>query len=134
MHAELKDNIKTCLDFLKNEAICCPNREIVGFLGLKDGKPFAKVVKNRAPDPQNYFAVDPLEYLDFQNTYEFLAVFHSHIYGDSQFSEWDKVTSDNCLVPFVVYSLSEDKFNFYSPPDCSVDLANMEVLVNSIND
>lgn len=118
-------NLKSCLDFFKNESLSCPNREIVGLWGIKNEEPIAKIVKNRAPDPQNYFAVDPLELLQFQKDHEFLAVFHSHIYGDSQFSEWDKVTSDNCLLPFIVYSLCEDKFNLYVPPDCEVSSVNL---------
>ncbi len=119
-------NLKSCLDFFKNESLACPNREIVGLWGIKDGEFITKIVKNRAPDPQNYFAVDPLELLQFQKDCEFLAVFHSHIYGDSQFSDWDKVTSDNCLLPFIVYSLCEDKFNLYVPPDCEVSSVNLE--------
>jgi hypothetical protein len=118
-------NLKSCLEFFKNESLACPNREIVGLWGIKDGEFITKIVKNRAPDPQNYFAVDPLELLQFQKDCEFLAVFHSHIYGDSQFSDWDKVTSDNCLLPFIVYSLCEDKFNLYVPPDCEVSSVNL---------
>lgn len=119
------ENLQSCLEYFKRESLACPNREIVGLWGLKDGKPVAKIVKNRAPDPQNFFAVDPLELLQFQKEHEILAVFHSHIYGDSQFSEWDKITSDNCLLPFIVYSLGEDKFNVYEPPHCEVSSVNL---------
>lgn len=119
-------NLKSCLEFFKNKSLACPNREIVGLWGIKDGEFITKIVKNRAPDPQNYFAVDPLELLQFQKDCEFLAVFHSHVYGDSQFSDWDKVTSDNCLLPFIVYSLCEDKFNLYVPPHCEVVSVNLE--------
>jgi hypothetical protein len=120
------ENLKSCLEYFKNESLACPNREIVGLWGLKDGKPVAKIVKNRAPDPQNFFAVDPLELLMFKNEHEFLAVFHSHIYGDSQFSEWDKITADNCCLPFIVYSLGEDKFNIYVPPNLEISSVNLE--------
>lgn len=122
----MTDNLKSCLEFFKQESLSCPNREIVGLLGLKDGKPVAKIVKNRAPDPQNFFAVDPLELLQFQNDHEFLAVFHSHVYGDSQFSEFDRVTADNCCLPFIVYSLGEDKFGLYVPPENEVSSVNLE--------
>ena len=119
------ENFKSCLEFFKNESLARPNQEIVGLWGLKNGKPVAKIVKNRSPDPQNYFAVDPLEMVQFQKDHEILAVFHSHIYGDSQFSDWDKVTSDNCLLPFIVYSLGEDKFGLYEPPYCEVSGVNL---------
>lgn len=134
MNVALKDNLKTCLEFFRAESCSCSNREIVGFLGLRDGKPVAKIVKNRAPDPQNYFAVDPLEMLEFQTANEFLAIFHSHIYGDSQFSDWDTKTSDNCLIPFVVYSLSENKFNIYIPENSIAAKENIVVLEEIVND
>jgi|SRR6478736_7164715 len=128
------NNLKTCLEYLKKESTAHPNREIVGFLGIKENKPVAKIVKNRASDPQKYFSVDPLELLDFQNNQDFLAIFHSHIYGDSQFSEWDTVTSDNCLIPFVVYSLPEDRFNIYVPNESLVEKSNLEFLRAALND
>ena len=120
------NNIKSCLDFFKQESLACPNKEIVGLLGIQDGKPIAKIAKNRAPDPQNFFAVDPLELLMFKLEYEFLAIFHSHIYGDSQFSVFDRKTADNCCLPFIVYSLGEDKFNLYTPPLCDVSSVNLD--------
>lgn len=126
------DNIKSCLEFFKRESLACPNKEIVGLLGLKDKKPIARLVKNRAPDPQNFFAVDPLEMLQFQKEHELLAVFHSHIFGDSQFSEWDKITADNCCIPFIVYSLCEDKFNFYLPPYTEVSSVNIQMVQASL--
>ncbi len=126
------ENIKTCLDFFKQESFAAPNREIVGFLGEKNGKPFAKIVKNRAQDPQNFFSVDPLEMLQFKSEYNFLAIFHSHIYGDSQFSDFDKVTADNCCIPFVVYSIPEAAFNIYCPPDCEVSEENVFYLREAI--
>lgn len=134
MQEEHSVNIKSCLEFFKKESLARPNREVVGFLGLKESKPFAKMVKNRSPDPQNYFAVDPLEILDFQSNQEFLAIFHSHIYGDSQFSNWDITTAENCLIPFVVYSLPEDKFNIYIPPNTFVNEEHVKTLTAALND
>ena len=128
MQEELNDNLKNCFEFFKRQAMSSPSMEVVGFLGLKDEKPVAKMVKNRSPDPKNYFAVDPLETLNFKSEHDFLAIFHSHIYGDSQFSEWDKITSDNCMLPFLVYSLGEEKFNLYIPEACEVSSVNLERL------
>jgi proteasome lid subunit RPN8/RPN11 len=119
------ENFKSCLDFFKNESLAHTNQEIVGLWGLKNEKPVTKIVKNRSPDPQNYFAIDPLEMWLFQNDCEMLAIFHSHIYGDSQFSEWDKITAENCCLPFLVYSLCEDKFGFYEPAHCDVSSVNL---------
>lgn len=134
MHKELVDNIKNCIDFFKQESLARPNQEIVGFLGISGNKPFAKIAKNRAPDPQNHFMVDPLEMFLFEADYEFLAIFHSHIYGDSSFSEFDSTTADNCCIPFVVYSVPEDKFNLYVPPENDIGGVNLNALRAAIND
>jgi proteasome lid subunit RPN8/RPN11 len=130
----MTENLKNCLDFFKKESLAHPGNEVVGFLGEKNNVPFAKMVKNRAPDPKNFFAIDPLETLNFRREYEFLAIFHSHIYGDSQFSEWDIVTSDNCCLPFIVYSIPEDKFNLYVPPSNEVCSVKIERIKECFND
>jgi len=122
------ENLNNCLDFFKKESLASSSKEIVGFLGLKDNKPFAKIVKNRAQNPQEHFLVDPLEMRSFKNDYELIAVFHSHVFGDSEFSDWDKKTADNCLFPFIVYSIQEDKFGLYVPNDTDVSSVNIEAL------
>lgn len=128
MHEELKDNLISCLDFFKKESHSKPGIEVVGFLGIKDGKPVAKMVKNRAPDPKNYFAVDPMETLLFKSEHEFLAIFHSHIYGDEEASEWDKATSENCCISFLIYSLCSEKYSLYVPEDVEASHDNLNAL------
>lgn len=118
---ELAKNLSSCLEFFKRQAISSPQKEIVGFLGLKDGKPVAKITTNRSPNPQEYFMVDPMEFYSFDKEFEFIAVFHSHIYGDSEFSDFDRDSSENSVIPFIVYSLPEDKFNIYEPSGHDVD-------------
>lgn len=124
--------IKDCLELFKTSAISDNNKEIIAFLGLKEGSAELKLIKNRSPDPQNYFAVDPLEFLEFKSNYLFLAVLHSHIYGDSQFSAFDEATSENCCLPFVVYSVPEGKFALYVPESNELDSVNLSRLKDAL--
>lgn len=124
----LAKNLFAALEFFKAESIGCPNREVVGFLGIKDGKPVAKLVSNRSPNPQEYFMVDPIEQLIFGRENNFILVFHSHIYGDSSFSEFDTACSDNLLLPFLVYSIPDGKFNLYVPPNHKSDEQTLNLL------
>lgn len=97
--------------------------EICGFLGRKDGEYEARIVKNKHPNPSEHFSIDPIEYLRFTREHEMVAVFHSHIQGDCSASEFDKVNSDNTLVPFLIYSIPEKKFGLYEPenPECNTE-------------
>ena len=66
-------------------------KEICGFLGFdkKQDKYVVKLERNISEDPANYFMINPLSYLVFKEDYEMIAVFHSHILGDEQESEFD---------------------------------------------
>lgn len=111
------------LNYLKKQSMLTPNMEICGALG-KDGENFvAQILKNKHPDPKNYFSVDPLELLAFSRKYRMVSIFHSHCVGDSQASDFDKKTSENIEIPFLIYSLPEKKFNLFIPEfhDCDVE-------------
>ena len=91
--------------------------EICGFLGKKDNEYIAKIVKNIHPDPKNFFSINPMEMLNFIREHEMVAIFHSHITGDSSASDFDKINSENTLTPFLIYSVAEKKFSLYEPSD-----------------
>ena len=100
--------------------------EICGFLGEKDGEYFPLIVKNKHSNPKEHFSIDPLEYLRFSNQHNLICVFHSHITGDSSASSFDKVNSDNTLVPFLIYSLSEKKFSIYEPENHECNILDLK--------
>jgi proteasome lid subunit RPN8/RPN11 len=98
--------------------------EICGFLGfdLNENKYIAKLEKNCASDPRQFFAISSLNYLLFKNQYEMLSVFHSHIIGDEDPSEFDIKMSENCCIPFLVYSINTKQFKVHEPINCEYNL------------
>ncbi len=108
-------NINEALLYFKNQSLFCRTMEICGFLGEKNGEYTARIVKNKHSNPKDYFSIDPLDMLKFTREFNMVAIFHSHLIGDSSMSDFDKVNSDNTLFPFLIYSLAEKKFGLYEP-------------------
>lgn len=106
-----------CLNKIKQFSKISPHMEICGFLGfdINEGKFVAKLENNCSTDPVNFFAIDALKYLLFKEEYSMVCVFHSHIIGDENPSEFDIKMSENCCIPFLVYSLNTDKFKIHEP-------------------
>lgn len=110
------DNIEDSLFYLKKESETNLLCEVCGLLGqTKDGKFIYKRMQNRSKDPASYFIVDPYDYLKFIKDYFAVAIFHSHIAGDEKASEFDEKTSENCCLPFIIYSINTEKFFIYEP-------------------
>jgi proteasome lid subunit RPN8/RPN11 len=117
-------NIKEALQAIVDESESNPFIEICGFLGF-DRKKETYVVqneKNVSQDPSNYFMIDPLNYLIFKEKYDLLAVYHSHINTDAEPSEFDVKMSNNCCIPFLIYSIETKKFNLYKPQNLETDV------------
>jgi len=104
-------------NFIKQNSHLCCNNEICGFIGWdeQDQKFIVSVEENQAEDPRNFFMISPASYYQFANKYDMLSIFHSHIIGDEQPSEFDIKMSEACCLPFIIYSLNTKKFNIYEP-------------------
>ena len=102
--------------------------EICGFLGYDH--PIDQYIiqreENIAPDPSSLFLINSLNYLLFKDTYEMVAIFHSHIIGDETASEFDVKMADNCCQPFLIYSLNSKKINIYTPETTEADVKILE--------
>lgn len=98
--------------------------EVCGFLGFNKEKEEYVVQhqKNISENPVQHFMIDPLNYLIFKESYELLAVYHSHIEGDENPSEFDVKMSDTCCIPFLIYSVETKKFNLYQPQNLETDV------------
>lgn len=117
--------LQEALISFKNQSLFSPTTEVCGLLGRKDNEYLARSLKNKHPDPKNFFSIDPLELLKFMRECEMVAVFHSHCSGDSQASDFDKATSENTLFPFLIYSLSEKKFSLFEPDGHLCDVTEL---------
>tara|TARA_R100000458_G_scaffold54557_1_gene57788 strand:+ start:4157 stop:4576 length:420 start_codon:yes stop_codon:yes gene_type:complete len=103
-------------------------REICGFLGYDRNlkKYIVQLENNIAHDPSSFFLIDPLNYLLFKDKYAMIAVFHSHVVGNEDESEFDIKMADNCCHPFLIYSLNTKKINIYTPKNSEVDVNKLE--------
>ena len=77
-------------------------------------------------DPRHNFVLDPLQYLIFKDKYEVITVFHSHVIGDEEPSDFDVLMSENSCVPFSVYSLNTKKYYIHRPSQPETDLDLLE--------
>lgn len=127
-------NIKTVLKAITDWSKANQAMEICGFIGFdaKQEKYVCQLEKNCSGDPKNFFAVDALNYLIFKNKYSILTVFHSHIVGDENPSEFDIKMSENCCIPFLVYGLNTNKFKIYEPQNKEYDVNNLQNLIKQI--
>jgi proteasome lid subunit RPN8/RPN11 len=109
--------VSRIVSFIKeNSHLYCSN-EICGFIGWDDEeqKFVVSIEKNQAEDPRNFFMISPSSYYQFAYKYDMLGIFHSHIIGDEQPSEFDIKMSEACCLPFLIYSLNTKNFNIYEP-------------------
>ena len=108
--------IQDLFSFLKDESESSLFAELCGMIGLDESLNIVyKTMQNRSKNPEIYFSIDPYEYLLFTKEYKCLGVFHSHLTGDEQPSDFDMKTSENCCYPFVIYSVCSEKFFIYEP-------------------
>jgi proteasome lid subunit RPN8/RPN11 len=117
MHDEIKfKKNKDLIDFLKKESEYSLFAEICSLIGLDlNNNLIYKQMQNRSKEPFNYFIIDPYDYLSFIKQYSCLAIFHSHLIGCENPSNFDIKTSENCCHAFIIYSVSSEKFNIYEP-------------------
>jgi len=130
----LMDNIKfiksptEAINNIINWANAYPSIEICGFLGFDhDNKKYVvQLEENCSNEPKHFFSINALNYLLFKNKYAMLSIFHTHIIGDEQPSEFDIKMSENCCIPFLVYGLNSKKFQIYEPKNSEYDVKTLE--------
>lgn len=69
---------------------------------------------NISDKPDNFFIIDPNDYLAASSKGEIIGYYHSHITG-SNFSDFDKVNSERTGLNSIIYCLENDNFYEYSP-------------------
>ncbi len=108
--------IDAIVPFLKNEGERNLFCEVCGLIGLTENNKFIyQRMQNRSKEPDKYFIIDPYDYLSFIKENKILGIFHSHLSGDEFASLFDERTSENCCLPFIIYSITTEKFFIYEP-------------------
>lgn len=120
--SKIDPDLSKILDFIKDFCQTFKTIECCGFLGHKDGEYFVDFVDNRSPHPNDFFYIDPLEYLNFRSKCDLVAIVHSHLNPDEQFSELDIASAEACCSCFLLYCVPLDKFLFYTPKNIEIDV------------
>lgn len=134
MHNFKEEDFKILLKNLSLDSETSLIAELCGLVGVDEvnNKLIYQKMKNRAQTPENYFMIDPYDYLSFIKKYKLLLIFHSHLLGDESPSEFDLKTSENSCVPFLIYSICTEKFSLYEPQYKDYDVNIIEGLRNLI--
>jgi proteasome lid subunit RPN8/RPN11 len=121
-------SISEIKDFIINNSVINVNTEICGFLGFDENaqKYIAKIEKNESPNPKDFFIINPVNYLNFKNSYSLISVFHSHVIYDEQPSEFDIKMSESLCLPFMIFSINSKKFHIYEPQNKDYDVNMLE--------
>ncbi len=72
-------------------------------------------LKNLSISPNEYFIIDPKQYLKISTNYKIDYCFHSHPSSSCFLSFSDYEFSDNALIPFLIFSVPGDNFSLYDP-------------------
>ena len=120
----LNSRVLAITDFIQNSSCNNQSVEICGFIGYSSffKKYIAQLESNTSPDPRNFFSISPSRYLNFKQSHDIIAIFHSHIIGDEKPSEFDIKMSESCCVPFLIFSINSKKFHLYEPQNQEYDV------------
>ena len=113
MHTNLKDSFKKTLIEYANTDL---KKEGCGFICYKDNELSFKPAKNHSHD-DDIFLINPADFLKMKLDGNLLAIFHTHVNGREDPSEYDMKNSKNCLYPFLIYSLATERFGLFDMPN-----------------
>lgn len=104
----LTEDIK---ESIKKHAIEELPMESCGLIIERNKNLFTQRCKNIAENPTKSFSLDPRDYVYCTELGKIVGCYHSHPTAKAEFTEFDKQNSSNHKIPYVVYSVTEDKFN-----------------------
>ena len=70
---------------------------------------------NKAVDKEKEFYIPAKEFLYIKKNHNIVGIYHSHIVGSSEPSDFDLKTADLVCYPFIIYSLEKNTFNIHVP-------------------
>jgi len=104
------------LNFIKNKSLTDLPNETCGFVIENNNENLCIPVKNISSQPKEAFKIDALDFLKIKNKYKKIQyIYHSHPGEIKNFSKLDIQISNAILIPFVLYCVGLDEFNFYYP-------------------
>ena len=125
------NNIKQkIIDFSKQNE----NFESCAFVIYDDQNGFElKPCKNFSQNPR-MFEIHPAEFLNIKMKKNLIAIFHTHVDADENLTEYDFLSSKECLYPYLVYSLMTEKFKLFYEENFEPEISVIKELEKIIND
>lgn len=99
-----------------------PTEEICGFIYHTLSSVEIYPAKNAAPNKSQSFYIDPEDYFACEKMGKVVGIYHSHPFTQSIFSDSDKETANEWILPFYVYSLQDKGFREYLPKEYAIGL------------
>lgn len=109
------------LDNIKAHALTSPTREICGLVLSRSETTIIFPCRNIATD-NNEFILDPYGYIEASKYGKIIAVYHSHPNYPAKASEADVISCDRSSLPWLIYSLPDDRFCTIYPSNKLPDL------------
>ena len=100
---------------IKAQALEQVPEECCGLVIDVDGKLDIFPCTNSSIDNERHFKIPPKEYVKASRIGKVKAVYHSHCNGLKNFSEFDKLNSQNHNIEFILYVIKNDSFLSYLP-------------------
>lgn len=86
-----------------------------GLFVLREGVVEFVPCENHAYDKKNSFLVHPIDFVRCMDSGDVVAVGHSHVTVSADPSTEDRVNSENCKLPFVIYQPESGSIGWYEP-------------------
>lgn len=100
-------------NFIKNHAKDSFPNECCGFIVEKNGKIDCIKCDNVAINKEQDFQIKVDDYLNIKDQYNILYVYHSHTNDNENFSDTDKMYSDEMALNYLMYHLKTDQFKIH---------------------
>lgn len=82
-------------------------KEACGLVSLIEGKETFSPCKNLSEEPDEYFILDPDDWVKCEDKGEITGIFHSHGYGSAKPSQADKASCEYLNYPFYIYGIAK---------------------------
>jgi proteasome lid subunit RPN8/RPN11 len=106
---QLNDISQSILDEIKKYCLQNKQEESCGLIYSESDKLIWVACENIAKNKTFNFMIDPRKMIDYDVRY----VVHSHCTGGSNASILDKKIQAEICIPFLIYSIEDDKFSIY---------------------
>ena len=100
---------------IKNECIKNPEEESCGFLLFERKRTKLVPYVNCAENKKINFRISFADFIKTRKKGEIFGIYHSHVDGNSEFSEKDIIHSREIMLPYFLYSIKSDKHNLLIP-------------------